>query len=259
MYNAIIVIGAIVAIIFVWRSRSNTVSMTVASDRLTGNEKIYVWLLCLLSPILAGAIFYYGWKKVAPQKAKSANRISIVALLILVVVFYGMIYLFKFNPLSLPTFGETGNSISGEQTQRYEDPDFGFSIVPPVGWQKISDSSNPNLLVGYEFQDMAIGAVAVINISGDQIGLGITPDDYFANFQKLFKDANLSAAEKIEVTPPTYRLTASYTVSGQAVIEKYLIKISGDKAFVVQTSSTEAGWQKYGTAIDKSLSTFSVK
>lgn len=259
MYNAIITIGAIMAIIFVWRSRSNLVSITGASDPLMGNEKIYVWLLCLMSPILAGAIFYYGWKKVAPQKAKSANRISIVTLLILVVVFYGMIYLFKFNPLSLPTFGETGNSMSGEQIQRYEDSDFGFSIVPPAGWQKISDNSNPNLLVGYEFQDRAIGAVAVINISGDQIGPGITPDDYFANFQKLFKDAKLSAAEKIGVTPPTYRLTASYTVSGQAVIEKYLIKISENKAFVVQTSSTEAGWQKHGVEIENSLSTFNVK
>ena len=259
MHNVIIMIGAVVALIFVWRSRSQLVSGSVVPDSLTGNEKLYVWLLCLLSPVLAGAIFYYGWKKVAPQKAKSANRISIVALLILATVFYGMIYLFKFNPLSLPIIGETSSSMSGEQAQRYEDPDFGFSIVPPAGWQKISDNSNPNLLVGYEFQDAAIGAVATINIVGDQIGPGITPDDYFANFQKLFKDAKLSVAEKIGVTPPTYRLTASYTVSGQAVIEKYLIKISGDKAFVVQTSSTEAGWQKYGTVIESSLATFNVK
>lgn len=131
--------------------------------------------------------------------------------------------------------------------------------MPPAGWQKISDDSNPNLLVGYEFQDMAIGAVAVINILGDQIGPGITPDDYFANFQKSFKAAKLSAAEKIGVMPPTYRLTASYTVSGQAVIEKYLIKINGDKAFVAQTSSTEAGWQKYGAVMEDSLATFNVK
>ena len=252
-------IGAVVALIFVWRSRAHFASGVAVTDPLTGSERLYVWLLSLLSPVLAGAIFYYGWKKVAPQKAKSANRISIVALVILAVVFYGMIYLFKFNPLSLPTFGETSSSMSGEQSQRYEDPDFGFSIVPPAGWQKISDDSNPNLLVGYEFQDMAIGAVAVINIAGDQIGPGITPDDYFANFQKSFKDAKLSAAEKVEVTPPTYRLTASYTVSGQAVIEKYLIKITGDKAFVAQTSSTEAGWQKYGAAIESSLATFNVK
>lgn len=102
MYNVIVIIGALVALIFVWRSRANLVPGTIVFGPLTDGEKLYVWILSLLSPILAGAIFYYGWKKVAPEKAKSANRISIIALLILIVVFYGMIYLFGFNPLSLP-------------------------------------------------------------------------------------------------------------------------------------------------------------
>ncbi len=252
-------VGTIVAFVFMWQVRSRAVAGQIISDSLSGKEKLYVWLLCLISPILAGAFFYYGWKKSMPQKAKSANRISIIALLILIIVFYGMIYLFKFNPLSLPIFGETNSNVSNEQSLRYENAELGISIAPPVGWQKISGDSNPNLLVGYEIQDKAIGAVADINIMGDRIGSGITPDDYFSNFQKLLKDAKLSEMEKIGTTPPTYRLTASYTVSGQTVIEKYVIKISGDKAFIVQVSSTETGWQKYGKVIDSSLSTFEIK
>jgi hypothetical protein len=75
-------------------------------DSLSGAEKAFIWIVCLLnpifagamhfygrgndlpvkpgmiiffSPILAGAIFYYGWKKELPLKAKKANRISLCA------------------------------------------------------------------------------------------------------------------------------------------------------------------------------------
>lgn len=104
MYNIILVGGAIIAFIFMLRIKSQALAGQIANDTIIGNERLYIWLLCLASPVLAGAIFYYGWRKAMPQKARSANRISILALALLLIFFYSLIYLFNFNPLSLPVW-----------------------------------------------------------------------------------------------------------------------------------------------------------
>jgi hypothetical protein len=51
-------------------------------------------IICLLSPILGGAILYYGWKKDMPRKAKHANKISILAFIADLFIFflYGLFY-----------------------------------------------------------------------------------------------------------------------------------------------------------------------
>ncbi len=63
----------------------------VSQEPLTGQEKILVWVLCVFNPILAGAILYYGWRKILPEKARMANQISFAALglaFVLLILFF---------------------------------------------------------------------------------------------------------------------------------------------------------------------------
>jgi hypothetical protein len=53
---------------------------------LTGEEKKQVLICESLSPILAGAIFYYGWKKSMPKKASQANKWSYLMILVFFII-----------------------------------------------------------------------------------------------------------------------------------------------------------------------------
>lgn len=64
-----------------------------AIDQLSGGEKFYIWIASLLNPVFSGAVFYYGWKKMLPQKAKQANSISLWAFLIEIVVVIIIVFL----------------------------------------------------------------------------------------------------------------------------------------------------------------------
>jgi len=59
----------------------------ISDEPLNSTEKILTWLFCFLNPVLAGAILYYGWKKVLPVKAKQANNISLWAFLLAIILF----------------------------------------------------------------------------------------------------------------------------------------------------------------------------
>lgn len=48
-------------------------------ESLTDDEKKKVYSLAILNPIWTGIIFYFGWKKVLPIKAKNANKITFIA------------------------------------------------------------------------------------------------------------------------------------------------------------------------------------
>ena len=57
----------------------------VSQKALTNNEKIYISILLLISPLISGAIFYYMWRRTLPVKARWANRMSFVVLGILII------------------------------------------------------------------------------------------------------------------------------------------------------------------------------
>jgi len=76
MGTVVFIIATILAVMFMRSKRSNAVGIEPIKDSLTKDEKITVWSLCLLSPLVAGAIFYYGWKKKLPKKSIEANTIS---------------------------------------------------------------------------------------------------------------------------------------------------------------------------------------
>ena len=46
-----------------------------------------VFALNILSPVLASAIFYYGWRKKFPKKAKTSNRMGFFAFFLWVIVY----------------------------------------------------------------------------------------------------------------------------------------------------------------------------
>lgn len=60
---------------------------------LKKNEKIIVLITEILSPILSGAAYYYGWKKTFPQKAKQANNYSLIIFLIMLLLGFFFIFL----------------------------------------------------------------------------------------------------------------------------------------------------------------------
>ncbi|MBI5456906.1 hypothetical protein HY969_04155 [Candidatus Kaiserbacteria bacterium] len=64
--------------------------VTTGSDArpLEGNTKAFVWITCLLSPVLSGIIYYYGWKGRLPIMAKQANRITFIAIIPWIVGFF---------------------------------------------------------------------------------------------------------------------------------------------------------------------------
>lgn len=68
---------------FVMRNEKSTLSKEeVDESPLSGKVLWYVFILCLLIPLIAQTIFYYGWKNRLPQKAKKANILGWLAILI---------------------------------------------------------------------------------------------------------------------------------------------------------------------------------
>lgn len=63
-------------LVLMFKIRSSVPEGQSSDQPLSTEEKIQIWIICLLIPILGGAIFYYGWKNRLPIKAKTANRIS---------------------------------------------------------------------------------------------------------------------------------------------------------------------------------------
>lgn len=86
MRQIIFLIVLIATIYLMSKTKKQVPDGQTSQEPLTGQEKLMIWILCFLNPIIAGAIFYYGWKTKLPVKAKSANQISLWAFLILIIV-----------------------------------------------------------------------------------------------------------------------------------------------------------------------------
>lgn len=86
-------IAFIIAIVLMVKEREKIPPGQVSQDVLTLKQKITIWFICFFNPFVAGAIFYYGWKGKFPVKAKSANRLSWLALVVLLVFWIGYIML----------------------------------------------------------------------------------------------------------------------------------------------------------------------
>jgi hypothetical protein len=87
---SLVVLGT--AIWYMLKVKKQAQSNQVAST-LSGGEKTFIWIASLLNPIFSGAVFYYGWKKLLPMKAKQANHISMWAFLIELVLGFVVFFL----------------------------------------------------------------------------------------------------------------------------------------------------------------------
>jgi hypothetical protein len=80
--NIFIVLISIIAFFLMRKEKSAVPEGQIDESPLNGKLLWYVFILCLLSPIIAQAIFYYGWKKRLPKKAQKANDLGWIAILI---------------------------------------------------------------------------------------------------------------------------------------------------------------------------------
>lgn len=85
LFNILLPIAFVVSIVVMNKVKSSTTK----DNPLTSNEKIIVWVTCFFAPIFSGFVYYYGWKKKIPQKAKEAGHIAWLAI-IAVGVFWGI-------------------------------------------------------------------------------------------------------------------------------------------------------------------------
>ena len=98
----------------------------IIEEGLNSKEKLFIWILCFLNPIIAGAIFYYGWKEKLPNKAKQANQISLWAFfitLMLAIAFFFLISLMK--PIYEPDDAKIyiHERLTSEDSQRLSEED----------------------------------------------------------------------------------------------------------------------------------------
>lgn len=59
-----------------------------SSVSLSRQEKVIVWILSILNPVIAGAVFYYVWKKLLPNKARTAIFISMWVFLVYIIIWF---------------------------------------------------------------------------------------------------------------------------------------------------------------------------
>jgi magnesium-transporting ATPase (P-type) len=102
LFGVITSIGVLLSLVLMFKERSSAASGQKMQEPLSSTEKLYIWLLVLISPIVSGAIFYYGWKKTMPVKARQANKINWLGFVIIIALAYASAYLFGFNYLGLP-------------------------------------------------------------------------------------------------------------------------------------------------------------
>lgn len=89
----IVLVVLIITAVMMSRANKKVTIGQVSQEPLTKKEKIIIWILCILNPLIAGGIFYYGWKKKLPVKAKQANQISLWAFLIVLALIAAIVFL----------------------------------------------------------------------------------------------------------------------------------------------------------------------
>lgn len=68
-----------------------------SNSELTRGEKLQVIVTAILMPIVAGAFYYYSWKKRLPKIASQANKYSIISFLISMGLVISILFLVGFN------------------------------------------------------------------------------------------------------------------------------------------------------------------
>ena len=76
----------------VYYSRKLKETVKDKSSELTSNEILHVVVPEIFSPIIAGAVYFYGWRKDMPRRASQANKYSWI--IFGTIGFFGVIWKF---------------------------------------------------------------------------------------------------------------------------------------------------------------------
>lgn len=79
--------STVAALLYMVRMRRKPVDPERDGAPLTSRQQPFVIVLLVLSPLIAGGIFYYGWIARFPKKARQANRWSIIVFALLVALY----------------------------------------------------------------------------------------------------------------------------------------------------------------------------
>lgn len=109
---------------------------------LTRKEKISIWILSFLNPVIAGAIFYYGWKEKLPIKAKQANQISLWVFFILILFSIGLFVLIGLNEERISNWTQTTNSPALMDISKFYNGFEGKTYGQAIDYCKTFDSTN---------------------------------------------------------------------------------------------------------------------
>ena len=92
MQTILWIIALVVGVWFMVNKKKNISAEQPSLEPLTRKEKLLVFVLCLINPVLLGAILYYGWRRKLPRQAKTANRLSFTAFgIFLIIIAYFVI------------------------------------------------------------------------------------------------------------------------------------------------------------------------
>lgn len=72
---------------------ANKIEIKKKDGPLQGNDKLFVILTEVFNPVIAGAFYYYIWKKTMPKKASEANKYSFIivgAEVLLFIVYFAL-------------------------------------------------------------------------------------------------------------------------------------------------------------------------
>lgn len=81
-------IPGITAFFFMKKEKNALPEEKTDETPLKGHLFWYVLILNFLAPIVASSIFYYGWKKRLPKKAKTANNLGWLSILFWIVIYF---------------------------------------------------------------------------------------------------------------------------------------------------------------------------
>ncbi|MEI7511078.1 MAG: hypothetical protein WCJ84_02890 [Candidatus Peregrinibacteria bacterium] len=84
----LLLIFTVIAFFYMRKEKNAIPEGQVLQAPLTGKEKVIIGCLCIIDPIIAGAVFYYGWKKQMPVKANQANQISLGVFVLEIVILF---------------------------------------------------------------------------------------------------------------------------------------------------------------------------
>jgi hypothetical protein len=108
-------------------------------------SKVAVFIMCLLAPILVGAILYYGLHKKFPAKARFANISSFIALFIEIVIFIIVPLFFPLSamfPASTPEINPLQASEASSTATQVLNLSSNQVSTAPYSTQTITDSSH---------------------------------------------------------------------------------------------------------------------